>query len=1272
MKKLLLTSLALSLALMAWGVTIPLSRSVSDVSLSESRDDGINVHYSISDLRLTDVTTTRGQFTLLTAEGLSLTKAVGEPQLPVSRKVIAVPLNATVTPQVQSATVQDYRLSDYGITSPIFPAQPSLSKSQKPEDVPFVYNSAAYQNGFTRDDVVTVEELGIMRGMRLFLLTVRPVDYDAVNGVLRVRTDMAVRVDYNGGDMAATEHLRKVTKSPYYEGLYRQTVFNYRPLQGRDSITEYPVKYVIISDPMFEEALQPFIDWKKQKGFEVIVGYKGAAEVGSTTTSIHTYLQNLYNAGTEDDPAPSFLLIVGDVAQIPAWNGATDSHITDLNYAKLAGNDYIPEMYYGRFSASTVAQLQPQIDKTMEYEEYTMPDPSYLQDVIMIAGVDDSHGSSWGNGQINYGTTYYFNEAHGINSHTYLYPSSGSSEAQIIANFNAGVGYANYTAHGSEDGWYDPSLDVSDVNALTNADKYPFVVGNCCLTNSFQVDTCLGEAFLRAANKGAIGYIGGTNSSYWDEDFYWGVGAGSIVANPTYETHGEGAYDGMFHDMANETDPADWYVTAGAMIYCGNLAVAEGGGNINYYWEIYALMGDPSLMPYMGQPVANTVDYDGQILLGVTEFQVTADPYSQVALTLNGELHGFGITDANGSLTMNIVPFEEPATASLVIIAEDRVPIVTTIDVLPNNGPYVVSHMIQTTDGNDNIPSYGDTVTLTMEFENVGIDPANGVVATLTFTDDYLTLINGSASYETIAAGQTLTVSPFSFSIANNVPDQHVVSMTVTVTNGTDTWMSEFNLTILAPMISFDVSPVVNDSETGNGNGRLDPGETATVALTINNSGSLPTPAMELSFVSENPWFVITGGTMQLVALNAGEATAPEFTVSINELLPPGFTVTGVASITAGVLSASQNYPFSVGLEVEDFETGNFASYGWAMSGNAVWAVDHNNGHDSGYAARSGNIANNQNSTIGLTMSVETDASISFYRKVSSQADHDYLQFLMDNQVVDSWSGLVDWGIETYPVTAGMHSFKWKYLKDNATAENSDCAWIDDIAFPMAAADSVAILGISEDTFDFGDIAVGETATASFNLTNFGNDILTGTITTIPGFTVQIVETRNSAIRNRAARDLDFSIDSGTTVSYEITFTPTEAVDYSGVLTITSNDTVNPTSTITVTGAAFVDTDDSAQVPFVTKLDGNSPNPFNPDTAIAFSLAENANVSLRVFDTRGRLVRTLLSNEAMAVGNHSVTWNGTDDSRNPVASGVYFYEMRGGKYTSVKKMILLK
>ncbi len=111
--------------------------------------------------------------------------------------------------------------------------------------------------------------------------------------------------------------------------------------------------------------------------------------------------------------------------------GHAGGHVTDLYYFEYTG-DILPELYYGRFSANNLTQLQPQIDKTLEYEQYLFPDPTFLDEVVMIAGADGSH-QTWSNGQINYGTTYYFNAAHGLLSHTYLQPEPGGGNySQLI------------------------------------------------------------------------------------------------------------------------------------------------------------------------------------------------------------------------------------------------------------------------------------------------------------------------------------------------------------------------------------------------------------------------------------------------------------------------------------------------------------------------------------------------------------------------------------------------------------------------------------------------------------------------------------------------------------------------------------------------------------------------------------------------------------------------------------------------------------------------
>ncbi|HOD54399.1 MAG TPA: carboxypeptidase regulatory-like domain-containing protein, partial [Candidatus Cloacimonadota bacterium] len=90
-----------------------------------------------------------------------------------------------------------------------------------------------------------------------------------------------------------------------------------------------------------------------------------------------------------------------------------------------------------------------------------------------------------------------------------------------------------------------------------------------------------------------------------------------------------------------------------------------------------------------------------------------------------------------------------------------------------------------------------------------------------------------------------------------------------------------------------------------------------------------------------------------------------------------------------------------------------------------------------------------------------------------------------------------------------------------------------------------------------------------------------------------------------------------------------------------------------------------------TVLKGNYPNPFNPVTNISFDLVSDELVKVDIFNAKGQKVKTLL-NEQMKKGSHTIQWNGTDDLGKNVGSGIYFYNMRSGKYTSTRKMILMK
>jgi len=97
----------------------------------------------------------------------------------------------------------------------------------------------------------------------------------------------------------------------------------------------------------------------------------------------------------------------------------------------------------------------------------------------------------------------------------------------------------------------------------------------------------------------------------------------------------------------------------------------------------------------------------------------------------------------------------------------------------------------------------------------------------------------------------------------------------------------------------------------------------------------------------------------------------------------------------------------------------------------------------------------------------------------------------------------------------------------------------------------------------------------------------------------------------------------------------------------------------------------SAALPQVYQLEQNYPNPFNPSTVIYYTLPTTADITLVVYNTLGQKVKTLIAGSQIA-GQHSVEWDGTDESGAAVSSGVYFYKFTATDYSATRKMLQIK
>ncbi|MFM7233492.1 MAG: T9SS type A sorting domain-containing protein, partial [Flavobacteriales bacterium] len=149
------------------------------------------------------------------------------------------------------------------------------------------------------------------------------------------------------------------------------------------------------------------------------------------------------------------------------------------------------------------------------------------------------------------------------------------------------------------------------------------------------------------------------------------------------------------------------------------------------------------------------------------------------------------------------------------------------------------------------------------------------------------------------------------------------------------------------------------------------------------------------------------------------------------------------------------NQTISANQAMEDWETGDDNSYNWAYSGDADWFVTSAQAYEGNYSMQSGNINDNDLSTMYLIINSPSVFDLSFSFKTSTEDGYDFLSFLVDNVEQGSWSGENDWAEVSYPVTAGSHNVRWRYAKDFTVSSGTDACWVDNIVLPAASNVSV-------------------------------------------------------------------------------------------------------------------------------------------------------------------------------------------------------------------------
>ena len=884
---------------------IELGAAKSAQNCANVTDEGFTASFSFSSIDATEVSTEKGMFSNITMEGTYSAGNVGEPSLPVVNKLIAVPYGANVpSVEVKSYSTTTYQLADYGIKT-VMPQQPSLRKDQKPEDVKFVYNEKAYAaKSFSQRPIASIEMRGTMRGIQVGSLTINPVNYNPATNSIEVYNDIEVEVRYNNYDKSASYNEFARTFSPYFATVY-SAMFNWRDdvYQQHPDLWQAPVKMLVIADRMFEECMQEWIEWKTMKGFYMDVNYTD--EVGTSASAIRSFIQGKY---AED--APTFVIIFGDKNQVAASATGSESHcVTDLQYMSVDNDDF-PDIYHSRMCAENVQQMQNIITKTLWYEKLQFESPtrdiSYLGNVLLIAGWDGTWNPRVGKPTIQYAMEYYYNAEHGFNN---VYNWLQQPYTGCYAPLNTGVGFVNYTAHGSNNSWADPQFTVNNVNALTNEGMPFLAMGNCCEAAAWCISgTCFGEAMIRNNTAAAYAYIGSCPSTYWWEDYYFGVGATNVTNQmPTYDQTAYGCYDAIWND--------DEYNCVSAIPVIGNLAVCyshangyQGSVSDKYYWQSYHALGDGSVMPFRVIPTANNVSHMAIFPIGMPTYEVSADPGSYVAISKDGVLHGVGLVDESGTIEVEVEPVTSGGDVTICVTGLDKIPYITIVPAAALEGPYV--SVDSYTPANVHV---GDESSMSITFKNVGTAATNGTTnVTLSCESEDLTIINGTGSFESLAPEATIQLSGFTYSIAEGVADGTRFTIKTMAVCGNNTWEGKTVITAGEAVLQFDGMASA---------GGFVPGETLSVVASFKNTGHYMATNAIASIASTSEYVTIENSTFEAGTIDPTGVATCVFNITVDancpmtEQLPLTFTLNADGGLVAegeGVIKNACNVVFEL------------------------------------------------------------------------------------------------------------------------------------------------------------------------------------------------------------------------------------------------------------------------------------------------------------------------------------------------------------------------
>ncbi len=865
------------------------------ITFNQPQNDVLELNLDVVLYQIDQKTVDGTVYSVIRFNSSVFTTRKGFAQLPVVSAALQLPAQRDMAFEIMQNSSEEIDLK-----YPLLPSRGVIYRNQNPADIPYEIDPASLTDSWYPENPAKSGKPFIIRNVRGSRIEFSPFQYNALQHKLRIYTNITVRLKET--DAPAVNPL---TREPGQRLLETQGMYNSIFINS-DAESALPIALhgdiLVITTSRDEDAIQPYIDWKREKGFKV------SKQVVAYGTLVKDLIQQEYDA----NPNLLYVQLVGDWDDIKSELGTSSNLPMDPDMGCVSGTDNFPDIAIGRLSANSAADVTLQVNKIINYEKNPAAANNWLTTATGIAsdqGPGDDNEKDYEHEDVIWNDKL---DPFTYNSYNAIYDPSATS-ADVSNAVNSGTGIINYTGHGSSTSWGTTGFSNNDVNNLTNGEMLPIIFSVACNNGEFNLSSdCFAEAWLKKDGGGAVMFLGSTISQPWDppmrgQDYFNDV----LIGGYDYDAHG-----GQSGINTNEQRTFSGSVVVNGL----NLMLSESDNSDDIETiQTWTTFGDPAMQIRTQAPAELTLSNEsvrtGEPFTTTVTSNGIAVQGAMVTLSQDGAYFS-GITDENGSVT--IEQSLAAGTAKLVVTAFNTETIYKDITVSAADGPWIVveSNTIDdSVSGNGNgLAEDAETVWLDVTAANTGNEAASGVLAKLRSSDAYISIDDSTHAYGAMAADASVAGDDaFALTVADFVPDQHSSPCQVYFTDDAGgSWTSNISILLNAPVLD-NLDLTIDDSAAGNNDTDLDVGETADIQIPTTNIGHAMAADVQSTLTSGSGYLTVNNGSASLGTLNAGDTVTAVFSVSASADVPAGTTVDVYYTAVSGVYTQTDTFHITIG-----------------------------------------------------------------------------------------------------------------------------------------------------------------------------------------------------------------------------------------------------------------------------------------------------------------------------------------------------------------------